>query len=107
MRRRPAAVTLSLFRGTVDRRGRGLAWFGPEGLASLIFALLIVKKAESDTMTGRGRTNRSNSRLEARVSIPAHSSTTVVLPRRPGQDHTRVVGSVAGETCFRPTERLR
>ena len=80
---RPLALTVSLARSELDWRERfAAAWFGPKGFASVVFGLLILKRAQ----VGRFDPERADLlfsliALSIVGSILAHSSTDVVVAK--------------------------
>ncbi len=75
---RPAAISLVLWRAPISGRGRRfIGWFGPRGLSSLLFALLLVTKdvPGADLLLGLAG-------VVVIVSVIAHGVTAAPLAER-------------------------
>jgi NhaP-type Na+/H+ or K+/H+ antiporter len=86
---RPAAVMLSFLRTGIPRPQKlFMAWFGPKGVASMLFALFVVK-----SKVGEGELIFDVAAIAIIASIVAHGLTDTVgakwMARRLGLDETR------------------
>ena len=80
---RPVALALSLLWSPLDWRERTVAgWFGPKGFASVVFSLLILRRAQmAEIDWGRADQLFHLAFVCIAGSIIAHSSTDVVIAR--------------------------
>lgn len=82
---RPLAITVVLWPATISHRARFfVGWFGPRGLASLLFALLLVHERVPDAEYLLAITG-----LVVFVSVVAHGSTATPLAAWYGRQVTR------------------
>lgn len=86
---RPLSIELALIRGEINWRERvAAAWFGPRGVASAVFSLLVVEAG-----LPRAGDLFHLATLVIVASIVAHSSTGVVIAR--WLQHARLAGTAA------------